>query len=561
MSWYRFGSRNSAPLLIVSELSAPVKCEPANVVAGRRRVCKKIAARSRIRVQCRRIGQENPSGKIGISIRESPLDDSPPNCYPPPMRTSPMSWIRLLVLLFLLGNSTDSMYAQEITFSGVGPINHSLAGTAVALPRDSAGAIYWNPATISFLDYSEFQLGMGRHNAPWYGDEYVVGTALVVGVVVLVLIAVTDDNKSDSNNDTMDWEGHQRQNNNWLILDFHIGCSDDCYHPHPAPRPADEPEPRAPRNPAIRVPTLSYLYRPLGSRWSYGLGISEYGAIKTGAIEVGDMVGIAEYRFQGCEFMPTVSYRESRRFSIGLSPIFSIDETPNASLPVIPFSQYSGVSQNQRSKAGFGMQIGAFYSPTQRTRFGVSVRTPQWINGFTYRWADPVTGNVNTQRLSFSQDSAFRIAVGASRTLRNDKTTFSADFRYADYSHASALYDIPASFDSTVRWQGSSRGVYSLAVSGEHRPWDILAFRMGYQWNHAVTPDKAIIYNTSLPIQSGHSIHYGLTAFFNEHLDLSLSASNAFGGGMETLHTENGSVNFRRNPNGSNFWIAGRFRF
>jgi len=474
------------------------------------------------------------------------------------MRTLPVLGIRLLVLLLLLGNSVNLICAQEITFSGVGPINHSLAGTAVALPRDSAGAIYWNPATISFLDYSEFQLGMGRHNAPWYGDEYVVGTALVVGVVVLVLVAATDDSKED----TMDWEGRQKRNNNWLILNFHIGCSDYCYHyPHPVPQPVDEPEPRAPRTPLIRVPTLSYLYRPLGSRWSFGLGISEYGAVKTGAMEVGNRVGIGEYRFQGYEFMPTISYRERRRFSLGFSPIFSIDETPNASLPVIPLSRYSGVSQSQRSRAGFGMQVGAYYSTNRRTRFGVSVRTPQWINGYTYRWADPMTEKVHTQRLSFSQDSAFRIAVGASRTLRNDKTTFSADFRYADYSHTSALYDIPASFDPAVKRQGSSRAVYSLAMSGEHCFWNLFAFRMGYQWNRAVTPDKALIYNTSLPIQSGHSIHYGLTTFFSEHFDLSFSVSHAFGGGWETLHTENGSISFRRNPNRSNFWIAGRLRF
>lgn len=487
---------------------------------------------------------------------QTALDDCPQNDYPLFMRTLPLCWIRYVLLLFLLWNSSNSVCAQEITFSGVGPINHSLAGTAVALPRDSVGAIYWNPATISFLEQSEFQFGMGRHNAPWYGDEYVVGTALVVGVVVLVVIAATDDD--DSRNNATDWE-QKRNYNPWLTIQ--IGCLNGCYdHPHSHPQSSNEPEPRPPRKSIIRVPTLSYRYQPLGSRWSFGLGISEYGATKIGAIEVGNAIGIAEYRFQGYEFIPTISYRESRRFSMGISPIFSIDEMANATLPVI-VTEHGVIQQDRRGKGGFGVQIGAYYAPRQRLRFGVSVRTPQLINSFTYRWIDPVTGELNTQRLSFSQDSAFRIAVGTSYTLRNEMTTFATDFRYADYSHASALYDIPASFDSTVAKLGNSRGVYSWAVSAEHRPWDILAFRMGYQWNHAASPDKAVFYNTSLPIQSGHSIHYGLTAFFSETLDLSFSVSHALSGGREILHTEAGSESFRRNPNRSNFWAAGRFRF
>ena len=439
------------------------------------------------------------------------------------------------MLLFLLGNSADSLYAQEITFSGVGPINHSLAGTAAALPRDSAGAIYWNPATISHLEYSELQFGLGRHNALWYGDECVVLAPVAVLLFTLWLISDHDDDQWDTPNSNKKNE-------------------------------KPPPSPKKTKKPVIRVPTLSYLYRPTGSRWSYGLGISEYGATKIHIDALGDTfgsddaIGITEYRFQGYEFMPTIAYRESRHFSVGFSPLFSIDEMPNATLPVIPFNQYTGIAQHQRSKAGVGMQLGVYYAPTRRTRFGVSVRTPLLISRYTYRWINPVTGDLHTQRLSFSQDSAFRIVVGASRTLRNDKTTFSADFRYADYSHASALYDIPASFDPAVKPQGNSRAVYSLAVSGEHHPWDILAFRMGYQWNHALTPDRSVIYNTGLPIQSGHSIHYGLTAFFSAHFDISWSVSHAFGGG-ETFFMEEQSIRFRRNPNRSNFWIAARFRF
>src|SRR4051812_23154988 len=45
--------------------------------------------------------------------------------------------------------------------SGVGPINRSMGGAAVAAPLDAAGAIYWNPATIADLGRSEMEFGTG----------------------------------------------------------------------------------------------------------------------------------------------------------------------------------------------------------------------------------------------------------------------------------------------------------------------------------------------------------------------------------------------------------------
>ena len=45
--------------------------------------------------------------------------------------------------------------AQGIVVPGVGPINRSMAGAAVAAPIDAAGAMHWNPAAISGLRTSQ----------------------------------------------------------------------------------------------------------------------------------------------------------------------------------------------------------------------------------------------------------------------------------------------------------------------------------------------------------------------------------------------------------------------
>ena len=41
--------------------------------------------------------------------------------------------------------------AQGIALSGVGPVNRSMGGAATAAPIDAAGALMWNPASISGL--------------------------------------------------------------------------------------------------------------------------------------------------------------------------------------------------------------------------------------------------------------------------------------------------------------------------------------------------------------------------------------------------------------------------
>ena len=165
------------------------------------------------------------------------------------LRTLSAQWIRLFILPFLFWNGGVSS-AQELSFSGVGPINHSLAGTAIALPRDSAGAIYWNPATISFLEHSEFQLGLGRHNAPWYGDESVVIVAAIPVAVVLFGLWITSDDPFDSNRNRSN-----TRRPSWM----------DYYETDTSPDPTPPPDPTPssttpPKSPVIRVPTLSYVY-------------------------------------------------------------------------------------------------------------------------------------------------------------------------------------------------------------------------------------------------------------------------------------------------------------
>src|SRR6266478_4809911 len=68
---------------------------------------------------------------------------------PMPLRPTTSLWFGLAVLVGSVAIGTTPARAQfGLAISGVGPINRSMGGAATAAPLDSAGAIYWNPATI-----------------------------------------------------------------------------------------------------------------------------------------------------------------------------------------------------------------------------------------------------------------------------------------------------------------------------------------------------------------------------------------------------------------------------
>src|SRR5262245_23947906 len=65
------------------------------------------------------------------------------------------------ILLLLLSLATPRLaFCQGITLSGVGPVNRSMGGAAVAAPLDASGALYWNPSAITALSGTELDVGL-----------------------------------------------------------------------------------------------------------------------------------------------------------------------------------------------------------------------------------------------------------------------------------------------------------------------------------------------------------------------------------------------------------------
>src|SRR5262249_4555578 len=67
-------------------------------------------------------------------------------------RSTPLRLARSTTLFALtLAVAGRNSRAQGIVPPGAGPVLRSFGGTAIAAPLDGVGALYWNPATLSFV--------------------------------------------------------------------------------------------------------------------------------------------------------------------------------------------------------------------------------------------------------------------------------------------------------------------------------------------------------------------------------------------------------------------------
>ena len=197
--------------------------------------------------------------------------------------------LTLLLLVPLLW--TNSAGAQFGTiFSGTGPVNRSFGGVAVAAPLSPAGAMYWNPATLSGFQDSQLEAGAELLFPHTETSSRIAADSLGPGLPPLGLMGKTE---SDSG--------------------------------------------------AFPLPMIGLVVQPENSPVSYGLGI--FAVAGFGVDYSGDATnfplsppppaglgfGPIFSEFQVLQIAPAISVRVTERLSIGAGPTVNL-----ASLKVTP---------------------------------------------------------------------------------------------------------------------------------------------------------------------------------------------------------------------------------
>ena len=207
---------------------------------------------------------------------------------------------------------------QGIALRGVSPVNESMAGASTACPIDSAGALHWNPATISGLPCSDISFGME-----------------------LILPTTT--------------------------LSSRCGPFSGSDQSEPGVSP---------------VPSMAFVHKCDDSRWTYGVGLFgiggssvNYPASLTNPILMAQPHGLGDLaaNVDIYQIVPTVSYQCTEHLSIGFAPTITMARlfaTPLFLGPQIaPETWPAGVGT--RYAWGGGFQLGA---TTRAITVGTSAR-------------------------------------------------------------------------------------------------------------------------------------------------------------------------------------------
>ena len=236
------------------------------------------------------------------------------------------SSIRLLTLCAVFCSTamlSEFVYAQGVLFRGVGAVNESFGSASTAAPLDAAGAIYWNPATISGLKHSEMQFGMG-----------------------LVMA------KSDLSS----------------TLGLQSGSTEGSTGSIPSPSAA-----MVWKTPNKRL-TLGFMFAGIGG------AATMYPHDNTGTNPIMSTLatGARSSNVQIIQVLPTASYQLTRRLSVGITPVLDIGKLEiHPSAIVGPHG--ATTSTGSRYLWGAGVNAGLFYQADNCFNYGFTIKSPQWI--------------------------------------------------------------------------------------------------------------------------------------------------------------------------------------
>jgi long-chain fatty acid transport protein len=365
--------------------------------------------------------------------------------------------------------------AQGIVMPGVGPINRSMAGAAVAAPIDAAGAIHWNPAAMSGLESSEFVIG---------ADLLYLSNRLSSSVTVAPGVTLSGSTRSDTGVNVL--------------------------------------------------PTVAVAFRPDDSRWSYGLGLFAVGGF--GINYPGDLTnpvlsvpplgaGPIYSRLSVLQLVPSAAFQVTDRLSIGFAPTLSLADVAldPAALASPDLDGYPAATHG-RTFWGGGFQAGIYYETGCDWRLGASYKSPQWFEEATFYTTDAAG---LPRELSLDIEYPAIISVGAAY-YGLPRWVWATDLRYVDYARAepfggNAGYDVTGAVTG-LGW----RSVFSVATGLQYQATDALSLRFGYLYTQNPVHDEDTFFNVASSAIYEHMIAVGATLRITCRTSFSLSYLHAF---------------------------------
>ncbi len=376
--------------------------------------------------------------------------------------------------------------------SGAGAINRSMAGASTAAPLSAAGAMYWNPATLTGLPRSELEAS-AELLAPYTRlASSVPANSLLPGVPPIDLAGESSTDRG-----------------------------------------------------SFPLPTMALAYNPECSSWSFGLaafpvagfGVDYPGSTTNPVLMAPPPAGIgfgpiaSEYWVM--QIVPAAAYRLSDRLSVAAGPtidmatlrldpaVFAAPDDANGD----GFASYPNGSHTQTTWGG-GFVVGAYYT-ADPWAFGASVRSPQWFETFQFNSANEL-GQPRDLRI----DVDLPLIVSLGTAYHWGRWLLALDVRYLDHGNADGFGDQGFNPDGSIRglgWESS----YAVSIGTQYRLNDCATARLAYGWHENPVPDSQSSFNVASPTVVEHTIGAGLSLNVTPDFMLSLAYLHCFENSIE----------------------------
>ena len=358
--------------------------------------------------------------------------------------------------------------AQGVLFRGVGAVSEGFGSATTAAPLDSAGAIYWNPASISGLKHSEMQFGVG--------------------------IVMSETELSST-----------------MPGPF-----------HPTTNPLAGAGSTSGSAGSIPAPSAAMVWKMPNKRWTLGFMFAGIGGASTMyPTDFENPImraagGTRTSNVQILQVLPTISYQLTKRLSIGVTPALDMGK-----LEIHP-SAIAGPTSHEptgtRYLWGAGVNAGLFYQADNCFNYGFTIKSPQWI--------EKVMVYDSTGSHYLDLDLPLILSTGVSYTgFRN--TVLAVDFRYFDWGNTVGFRN--AGFDAAGNFVGLGwQNIFSVAMGVERKINDRLKLRMGYCFNENPIKAENSMYNVASPLLMEHTLSCGASWTFAKEWDVAISYTHAF---------------------------------
>jgi long-chain fatty acid transport protein len=410
-------------------------------------------------------------------------------------RCLPWIWLGLGLIVALLA-STPAQAQIGLALSGVGPINRSMGGASTAAPIDAAGALYWNPATITDLPSNEMEFGIG-----FFIPRTTLTSSMPAGALGNGLPAANMSGKTGANNGV------------------------------------------------FLLPAFGLVWTPQESPISYGLGIYEIGGfgvnypidarnpILNARSPFGTGVGPLFTQLQIIQFAPAIAVKLTDTLSVGLAAnidtgnlmidpaLFadpSLVQTPIGPAPAYPSAT------NGRNRVGAGFQVGVYWNPTEEWSFGASYKSQQWFEQFTF---NEITINGQSTSPRFHLDVPLFASVGVAYK-GIDRLLLAADFRFVDFRDISGFRS--TGFDQRGALLGLGfQNLFSLGLGAQYQLTDAMTVRAGYTFAMDPASDATTMFNIGSPTIIMHTLALGASYNVTKQFKVSVTWSHDFQNSIE----------------------------